>query len=255
MIEPVTLTRGVIFAALFAPPRQITRNESIDLYSKLSAQVFPEVKHQFIPGTSEIPARTELIENQGRRTNHVLIDIQNNMLRLLVELVSPDSYDMAKRNVDETMEAFKAIVGNSVRMELAEARLIVQVPTMRASPALEVFKHGLFQERMERTAVLGSISHLGFSYTITPDAEATDPLDCPMRQVKIEPLVEDNKFMYLEVMSNWGRQFIRISPDDPTRQELSEGPLCRGVQVPSSYIDNVKIYIEENICKWLQTML
>jgi hypothetical protein len=137
---------------------------------------------------------------------------------------------------------------------LVEVRLRAQVPIGKGtSKGYLVSK--MLGDRAGSLEELGNVSFLGVHYEVRPcEGVISRPLDSPGRRVTVEPLRQEEGALYMEVMSNWGRSAMRMIPGKPGQAELIPGPLSVEAETPnpSAYLAEVRSYIEECLCPFLE---
>ena len=240
--------RGFVCAALYAPAREVSRDEAMALYGNLSKVCFPQLTLKYTPAAEGKPFSVMMEESYGRRQNRVSLDVHGGLLRLVVQLDCPESYDVGCRQADEVAAAFGGIIGKSALRTLVECRLRAQMP-VKGKPALEALKFAIMGAEASRLEPVGPISHFGVNYEVAAAGEINNALSAPFRQVTLEPLREDKDFYYIEVMSNWGRQLLKPRGG---QLEVVPGPLSLESELLlSKYLGEVKGYIENQIGSFL----
>ncbi len=247
--------RSVVYAALFTPPISISRTTATALYGKLAERAFPKLGLEYVPAEQERPLSITMREcGEGRRTDEMKLDIHANTLRAIMQQTWPDSFDVAAKKADEFMQVLDGFLGEC-EIQLLEARIRAQVP-IQGSAAKDYLLDRLMPQERARLVALGPISHLAIRYEVAPaEGEVSGPLCCPGREVTVEPLRQEAGFLYLEVMSNWGRTALWPLASQPGQAELRPGPLgetSNGLPPPSEYLKEVKHYIEDCVCMFLE---
>ncbi|MHC5053223.1 MAG: hypothetical protein ACYTKD_00730 [Planctomycetota bacterium] len=245
--------RGLVFAAVNAPPVPVPRKTAVQFYSRLTERLCPAASFQYVPpGEGEregqLSFKVTVKEAEGRRFCNVTIDTLQGGLRLLVDQGFPPTFTDGVERVNEIASAYRDVVSQS-EPQLMEARIRAQVATNTASARDFIAGH-LLKERATWLARLGSVSHFGLHYDIEPSGDAQGPLEAPARKVVAEPLKEDPTSIYLEVMSNWGR--VRTRPAGDKIEVVPTGPLSHGVETPSKYFEEVASYVREVLCPFLE---
>jgi len=257
MLEKNIQYRGAIFAALYTPALLLTREQATGFYSKVADRVFPKLELRYTPAEEEKPFKVVMQEKgEGRRTDTLTVDIHQGSLRIMLDQIWPESFDVGCRKADEVLDVFGETVERFTECEiaLAEVRLRAQVPIGKGtSKGYLVSK--ILGDRAGSLEELGNVSFLGVHYDVAPsEGVISGPLDSPGRQVTVEPLRQEEGALYMEVMSNWGRHAMRMIPGKPGQAELVPGPLSVEGEIPkpSAYLAEVRSYIEESLCPFLE---
>jgi hypothetical protein len=168
----------------------------------------------------------------------------------------PESFDVGCRKADEVLGVFGESVERLSECEIAlvEVRLRAQVPIGKGtSEGYLVSK--MMGDRAGSLQQLGNVFFFGVRYEVAPsEGVISGPLDSPGRQVTVEPLRQEEGALYIEVMSNWGRSAMRPIPGKPGQAELIPGPLSLEGETPkpSAYMAEVRSYVEESLCPFLE---
>jgi len=257
MLEKNIQYRGAIFAALYTPALRLTRDQATRFYSKVADRVFPRLELRYTPAEEDKPFKVVMEEKaEGRRTDTLTVDTHEGFLRIRLDQAWPDSFAVACRKADEVLDVFKESVEtfDGCEIALVEVRLTAQVPIGKGtSEGYLVSK--MMGDRAGSLQELGNVSFFGVHYDVgAAEGAITGPLDSPGRRVVVEPLRQEEGFLYLEIMSNWGRTAIRMIPGKPGQVEMIPGPLSSEAQTPkpSAYLDEVRTYIETSLCQFLE---
>jgi hypothetical protein len=254
MIERNINYRAAIYAALYTPPKGITRESATSLYNDIAQRAFPKLALAYTPAEDEKPFSIVMEQkSEGRRTDTVTVDLYQGLLRLQFHESWPDSFDVACKRADEVASAMAQAVPEC-QVQLVEARIRAQVPIPEKS-GNDFLISRLMPQKKGAISGLGPISHFGIRYEVRPDeSEMTGPLASPGREVSVEALKQEQGALYIEVMSNWGRVALRMSPDMSGQAEIAPGPLSTSAELPppSSYLGEVKNYIETSLCPFLE---
>jgi hypothetical protein len=210
------------------------------------------------PAEEEKPFKVVMQEKgEGRRTDTLTVDIHQGSLRIMLDQTWPESFDVGCRKADEVLNAFGESVERLSECEIAlvEVRLRAQVPIGKGtSEGYLVSK--MMGDRAGSLQELGNVSFFGVHYEVAPsEGVISGPLDSPGRQVTVEPLRQEKGALYIEVMSNWGRSAMRLIPGKPGQAELIPGPLMSlegETPKPSAYMAEVRSYVEESLCPFLE---
>jgi hypothetical protein len=253
--------RGAIFAALYTPPLLLTRDQATGFYSKVADRVFPRLELQYTPAEEGKPFKVVMKETgEGRRTDtltvDIPVDIHQGSLRIMLNQTWPESFAVACRKADEVLDVFGESVERLGECEivLVEVRLRAQVP-IRKGTSKGYLVSKMMGDRAVSLEELGNVSFFGVHYDVAPsEGVISGPLDSPGRQVTVEPLRQEEGALYMEVMSNWGRHAMRMIPGKPGQAELVPGPLSVEGETPkpSAYLAEVRSYIEESLCPFLE---
>ena len=195
-------------------------------------------------------------KSEGRRTDTLTVDIHQGFLRIMLEQTWPDSFAVACRKADEVLAVFKESVEgfDDCEISLVEVRLRAQVPIGKGTSE-DYLVSKMMGDRAGSLHELGNVSFFGVHYGVAPsEGVIIGPLDSPGREITVEPLRQEEGFLYLEVMSNWGRHAMRMIPGKPGQAELIPGPLSSEAEKPNptAYLDEVRSYIEESLCPFLE---
>jgi len=246
--------RAAVYAAVYTPPLRLTRDQAMGLYKRIAESGFPKLKLEYNPDENEKPFKIIMEEKgEGRRIDKITVDIFQGRLRLSIDQAWPDSFDVACKKADQIVEVFGEIV-SECEVQISEARVRAQVP-IGVSSSKDYMISTLMPTVSARLRNLGQIKFLGLRLQTAPELVGlSSHLDAPSREVTIEPLRQEPGFLYLEVMSNWGRQALRPVPEKPGQAELVPGPLTllSGPLKPSDYLGEVRGYIEDNLCPFLE---
>jgi len=243
--------RDVIYASLLAPPISASREQATQLYTKLADALFPKLKLEYTP-EQDVPFKIVMEEEgEARRRDCITVDICNHQLRLLVHQTWPDSFSLACKKADQVWAIFRDTVPGG-EVHLAEVRLRAQLPIPVPS-AKEYLTQRLLIDTKRDLPGLGNVSFLGIKFEVSPELEEPfSTLGSPARNVLIEPLRQEAGFLYLEVMSNWGRLALRMNPETPGEAQIIPGPLRTSDVAATEYIGEVRDYISECICPFLE---
>lgn len=246
--------RAAIYAAVYTPPLRLTRDQAVGLYKAIADSGFASLALKYTPEENEKPFKIFMEEmGEGRRIDKVTVDIVQGRLRLLIDQEWPDSFGVACKKADQIVEVFGEIV-SECEVQISEARVRAQVP-IGISSSKDYMISTLMPTASTRLQNLGQIEFLGLRLQTAPELVGLSSHLCaPAREVTIEPLRQEPGFLYLEVMSNWGRQALRPVQGKPGQAELVPGPLAllSGPLKPSEYLGEVKEYMEDNLCPFLE---
>lgn len=258
MLQNTIKYRALIHAMVYAPAQAIPRDQATNLYNALAEEVFPGLGFKYTPEDRtkgrESPFRIEMVEEKRGERNVILLDVPEagggKSLRVLVQQLWPESSNVACQRADAVYARIRDIVG-SREMQLVETRIRAQVATGQKR-AVEFVGASLSAGKREKLASLGNVSHLGLVYECEPAFPVTDALGGAKRIVKVEPLREEKGWLFLEVMSQWGRRAVRPAEGDTGQTLLVPGPLELEVCPPSRYIEDAMAYTEETLCPFLE---
>jgi len=193
---------------------------------------------------------------EGRRTDTLTVDTHQGSLRIMLDQTWPESFAVGCRKADEVLDAFKESVEtfDGCEIALVEVRLRAQVPIDKGT-GKDYLVTKMLGERGRALQELGNVSFFGVHYEVAPsEGVINGPLDSPGRRVTVEPLRQEEGALYIEVMSNWGRHAMRMIPGKPGQAELIPGPLSSEAEKPkpTAYLNEVRSYIEELLCPFLE---
>lgn len=252
--------REVIFAAIYAPPMNLTRKQATELYSNLADKGFPNLEFQYVPAAEGQPFKVVMTESQGTRKDTITVEMtRDGSLRLLVNHAWPEAFDIAVRKTDSVKQVFDNIIAESspqCLIHLIEVRVLAQTPAPKGD-ATRFLLNRIFGPSAvpSQWSQLGRVSHWGFHFeTSIGQQEPVSPLDWPCRDVTVEPLREDPRSLYINAMSNWGRTLLRGKNEAPEQAEIAQGPLAvsEKLPAPSEYFGEVRQYIESTLCPFLE---
>ena len=250
--------RAALYAAIYAPPVKLTRDQATTLYKRLANEIFPNLQLQYVPETETQPFRISMKEADGPRVDTVIVDVQpTSALRLLVRQDWPDAFAIACKKADTVREVFDDTVQQApieAQIELTEARIRADVP-VGGDSAQKYLMARMMGEREHAPIGSGQLAHWGIHFEVRPSEPASEEsVAGPCRDVTVEPLRDDPTKLYLEVMSNWGRKAIRPHREKKGQLELVSGPLdvSGAVPQPSAHMEEVRSYIEKELCPFLE---
>ena len=252
--------RALIHAIVYAPAQAIPRDQATGLYNALAEEVFPGLGFKYTPEDRakgrESPFKIEMVEEKRGERNLVVIDVPGagggQSLRVLVQQLWPESSNVACQRADAVYERIREVVG-SREMQLAETRIRAQVATGQRR-AVDFVAASLSGDKRAKLGSLGNVQHLGLAYECEPVFPVTEALGGAKRTVKAEPLREEKGWLYLEVMSQWGRRAVRPAGGDASQALVVPGPLELEVCQPSRYIEDTMAYTTETLCPFLEEL-
>ena len=246
--------RCLVYAFIYGPPVQITREQGSSLSDKIARDFLPRASFQYFPSSEpgKHDFKISIQEKDGRRSVAITVGLMQGALRFLVDQAWPESFKVACDTADGITRLFTPFVEGRTELQLAEARLRVQVGTETESAQAFLLK-ALFSRRAQELSGLGNVAHFGIKYDVTPTPGPTGPLDAPFRQVAIEPLREEDTSLYVEAMSNWGRILAQAVPGQPGAvKAVPSGPLTFGVRPPSEYLKDIEKYLVAKVYPFLR---
>ncbi len=246
--------RHLVHAFIYGPPVQITREQGSSLSDKIAREFLPRASFQYFPPSEpgKHDFKISIQEKDGRRSVAITVGLMQGGLRFLVDQAWPESFKVACDNADGIARLFTPLVEARTELQLAEARLRVQVGTDTPSAQTYLLEI-LLGKKAQELSGLGNVAHFGIKYDVAPTPGPIGPLDAPFRQVTIEPLREENTSLYVEAMSNWGRLLAEAVPGQPgTIKAVPNGPLTFGVRPPSEYLKDIEKYLEAKVYPFLR---
>lgn len=240
-------TRGVNFAFLAGPPRDLTRHTGMEIHSAIcEALGADDLSFKFTPGDrrpgGEKPFAIHVARDE-RGPEKLAIElngsVQNTPVRVFCGYEWPRSAELAFQDFDLVCDAIFQVLGDGWQRVLAEARVRGQLHAQGDSAVSFLGDRVLpFVANSENT---GELSFLAFKYeTAASGFPVGDPLANPKRDVSVEVLRDDPRCIYVEVMSQWPqiavvrREGVQI---DPETIRSFESP-------PSAYLADTTSYVE-----------
>ena len=260
MLQHTIKYRALTHAMVYAPAQAVPRDEATGLYNALAENVFPGLGFKYTPQDRtkgrESSFRAEMAEKKRGERNLVVLDVPKEAggqsLRVLIQQLWPESSNVACQRADAVYERICDVVG-SREMQLAETRVRAQVATGQKG-AVDFVATSLSGDKRAKLEGLGNVQHLGLAYECEPVFPVTEALGGAKRTVKIEPLREEKGWLYLEVMSQWGRRAVQPTGSDASQVRLVLGPLELEMCQPSRYIQDTMAYTAETLCPFLEEL-
>lgn len=251
MLEKSLQTREIIFAHLFGPPRFIGRDEAYALHPRLCEALAVEdlsfqYKNPESPvgrGARAFNIRLERTEGRGKYEIQVEHPGGRNPIRLLIRYVWPPSPEHVRQVLNISAEATFGGLGGKWQKVLAEARLRAQC-SIQGSDAGRFLQERVFSLPSGWYKSLGEpVIQLSAKMIVAATAHQEDPMAGAKRDLTIEVLQEDPRWLYLELISQW--------PQLPQAVKAGEeiGPAqVRSVDAePMEYVDDAYDFLERQV--------
>jgi hypothetical protein len=235
--------RGIAFAYLFGPPRELGRPEGSKIHDAICQELrLDDFSFQFTR-QEEAPRSTgfriQMGRLEGRGGLEVLVEGKGvqTPLRFLVHQVWPQSSEVAAQQTEMVTSAFwKGLGGEGWQVVLAEVRLQAQCGSGEPK-AIDWFrKHALpfGDERFSRLG--GQVSFADVKLEVLPPVGEIDFWSSARREISLQVLREDPRDVYLDVVSTWsglravpGAQglMVQVAGPDQRLPEASPGEYIR----------------------------
>ena len=248
MIDSSILQRSVYFACLFGPPRTLSRQDGMEVHSRLCERLgVDDISFRYsTTGDEESRGFSVIMERaQGRGEFSVTIDNKsiNDPVRLHVGYSWPPSREHVYEDIDLASEATFDAIGSGMNRVLIEARIRAQVEA-RGGPAADYLARNVLNLTDKDFDLLqAQPNFFAIKYEIPAGHPSLDdPLSNPKRDMSIEVLREDPRVLYLEFMSQWpqlahsGTQGGAIEIDVSKLRPLGNEP-------PSAYVKEAMEYL------------
>ena len=248
MIDSSILQRGVRFACLFGPPRTLSRQDGMEVHSRICERLgVDDVSFRYSTTGDENSRGFSIVMGraQGRGGLTVTIDNKsiNDPVRLHVSYTWPPSREHVYEDIDLASEATFDAIGSGMNRVLVEARIRAQVEARGGSAADYLARNVLNLTDRDFEVLQAQPNYFAIKYEIPAEHPILDnPLSNPKRGMSIEALREDPRVLYLELMSQWPQ----LAPSG-TRGgviEIDVGKLRPlGDEPPSAYIKEAMGYL------------
>jgi hypothetical protein len=245
---------------LFGPPRIISRSEASRLYDCICnglrlddfAFRYNAPAQAVAPGSIGFAIRLE--RKEGRGAFGITVDNPNikNPVRLLLSYMWPPTVEHVKDQFDHAAAiVFNTLTGPWQKVH-AEVRLQAQSGAAGAG-ALEYLRGEFANARREWVGALGQpLTFMSLRFEIA-SAKPEHPLDAPARQLTIEPLREDARSLYFELVSQW-LQIPNVAV--PPGEGIEAAQLTGGIDMaslrpiespPSEYLQEAYTFLSERL--------
>jgi len=248
-------TRAIIFANLFGPPRFVTREEGMELYDAVCESLkLDDINFRYQPALADGQPRSRsfcitLFRSEGRGGFRLEVSNPNPQepMKSLLGFDWPPSVKHATEIFDMASQCVFKTVGRGLGRVLAEARIRAQCSVAGDSGVSHL--RGLMNFDENALASLGGrLDFITIKLGVEPKGPASSPYDDPKRELLIEPLREDKKSVYFELMSQW-TQLHQVS-EGPTRLDLTK--IREIEELPSRYVDETYQFLQENVITLLR---
>ena len=254
-------TRGVVFAYLVGPPRLVSREEASSLHGKVcDALRLDDIQFAYRPKEAQDRKSkgfsVEMVRVEGR--GGLAVGFENvgsdSPCRLLLTYDFPPSLEHVKESFDTVAGAIldspagASPAGGSPsggwKRVLAEARIRAECAA-EGERGLDFVRDRLLRFRTNWLDT--DDGPLGFA-SVTYRLAAMSPgdpehLEGPRRELRIEPLREDERELYLELVSTWEQL---AKPPNPGGF-VDHNAIRRIDQPPSAYIGEGYRFLEERV--------
>lgn len=236
MLSNSLQTRGVLFAYLIGPPRYLTNDDALDVYKSVrEALKLHDLRFEYAPGepatrqtSRAFSLRMERREGRGGLTIALEYPGSEQPMRLLLEYHWPASDVHVDEHFDDAASAI--LEQGGWQRVMAEARLRTQCEA-DTGDALGYLRTRLLSPFVEGGGALEApIRFASVQLHASPDEPTGDALAHPSRELTIEVLREDPRFLYIELMSQWTQFPVGVVTLDPSR--VRPITLC-----PSDYLE------------------
>lgn len=249
MIPDSLRTRGVFFAYMFGPPRFMTREEASRVHGRVcDALGLDDLTFRYSstgPGSEPGGKGFSLVleRSEGRGGYKVEIDNQNPHMpvRLLMSYTWPPSLEDSKERMDLTAQAVFAGFGGDWTRVMAESRLRAQV-NVRGNNALAWLQDYFLRAGRGWIEKLGKpLRFAGVRFEIEATPPAGEPLSGAKREFALEVLRDDERCIYVELMSQWPQ----VTGGPGASLDLSS---VRAIdQPPSIYVDEAYGFLSDRV--------
>ncbi len=254
MLKNSYRTRGLSFAFLIGPPRNLSRQVGMGIHAAVCDVLgVDDIGFKYQPGerqpSGERTFSIHLTREDGRQSFTVEIDQQANQqpIRVLLGYEWPVSNNLVFDDFDATCHAAFEVLGEGWQRVLAEARIRGQVhaPGGSAVSFLSRDVLGVSEEdpRIDERLAFTAIKYETVAAEFAPGSELANP----KRDVSVEVLRQDSRSLYVEVMSQWPQ--VAISSDGTVR--VDPGTVRNFQSPPSEYLMDTIDYTESVVLPFL----
>ncbi|WP_419160957.1 hypothetical protein [Candidatus Palauibacter sp.] len=255
MLKNSYQTRGLSFAFLIGPPKNLTRQIGMSIHSAVcEALGVDDIGFRYQPGESqpggERTFSINLTREEGRQRLTVEVGQQAHQqpIRLLLRYEWPASNKLVFDDFDSTCDAAFAVLGDGWQRVLAEARIRGQVHAPGDSAISFLSRDVLHLPKSGRPIDDGRLSFMALQYeTVAAEFTQGAELSNPKRDVSVEVLRQDPRSLYLEVMSQWPQ--VAAAPDGTVH--IDPGTIRSFQSPPSEYLTNTIDYTESVLLPFL----
>lgn len=256
MIPSSFRTREVRFAYLIGPPQMLSRREAMEIHDGVCQALGVDdfsFQYQTTPSDAERAegARGEsrgfgikFEREQGGGTFKIQIENANiqKPVRLLCQYTWPPSREHVFQDIDLATEAVFDTLGEDWERVLAETRVRGQVEAGGGSGTDYLIEEVLGLEESDIASLDAPPSFATIGYETPPgDPTPGDQLSSPKREVTVEVLREDERSLYIEVMSQWPQ----LAPTSNGKIQIDAQRLRQFNTQPSEYLQDTVDYISE----------
>lgn len=246
---------------MIGPPRILSRKDGSEIHDSVcNALGYDDFTFKYLaspvlsegqesgeprPGKSRGFA-IQMARQQGRGALKISIDNANisQPVRFLVEYTWPSSREHVYEDIDAAAEASFHVLGNNWQRVMAEARVRLQFEARGGSAIRFLTEQALYLDdsRLQHLETAPSFASIMLE-TPAGNPTSADPFHQPRREIKIEVLREDERCVYIEVMSQWPQLAPTANGSmavDPSRIRTFDYP-------PSDYIRNTLSFMQDNV--------
>ena len=247
MIDSSILQRGVMFACLFGPPRTLSRQDGMNVHSRICEQLGVDDVSFRYSTTGDEKSRgfsIQMERAQGRGEFSVTIDNKsiNDPVRLHVGYTWPPSREHVYEDIDLASEATFDAIGSGMNRVLVEARIRAQVESRGGSAANYLAQNVLRLTDSDFEILQAQPNYFAIKYEVPAGHPSPGhPLSNPKRDMSVEALREDPRVLYLELMSQWPQLAPSGTPGGGIQIDVSNlRPLG---EPPSTYLKEAMGYL------------
>lgn len=252
MIASSIQTRGVILAYLIGPPRFVSRIEAAEFYNAVcDALKLDDLNFQYESGTrhSDAEAETEakgfkatLQRKEGRGGFQATVDHRGgrNPVRLMLSYDWPPSPEHVTETFNIAHRATLDSLEGDWQKVMAEVRIRAQCSTSGNDGLAFLRTHVLGVESAWLESLGPSIGFASMHIHVNDGKPGDDSLAYPRRELKLEPLRDDPKSIYIELMSQW-----RQIPEPTAYAPAVDLSAMREIdREPQEYIEESRVYLQ-----------
>jgi hypothetical protein len=248
--------RALVFAYLFGPPRELSREDATRIYNAICTELkLDDLSFHFAPTPEESERskgfRIRLERREGRGGLRILLEgrgIQEPM-RLLIHADWPATEQHFKEQADMIAKGVWSSLGGEGDVVVAEVRVMGQCFSGR-DHSVALFTDAVLGLRSEALSLLGTPLRFA-SVTLDvgpPSGVRVELFDRATREIKLEVLREDPRDVYLEIASQWS--LLRPLGDAPV-MIADAGSRTLVERNPSEFVDNALDYIRNRVLQLL----
>ena len=240
MLPHTLQTRGVKLAFLFGPPRFIGRDDAAKLYSGVCDKLgYDDLTFRYSTTEAEAkPGSRGFAINLARKEGRGGFGIEvahkggpNEPFRLLLDYGWPPSIQHIEEMFENASTAVSETLPGEWQRVLAETRIRAQCQVQGQDSLAFIREHLICLNNDALRSFESPLRYASLRLEFSSEHSTTDAVAGPSRQLTIEPLREDRKVAYLELVSQW-TQFSESGPGiDPTKRRPFDA-------APQDYIKN-----------------